>query len=92
VMSNEVIFSKYKTNATYFQVACGVYAALSVLLLDSLPNGAYYVDELLLKTENHYGTYLKHYMKDFITGENEKTDGLLHERLRNYREKDSEDI
>lgn len=91
VMSNEVIFSKYKTNATYFQVACGVYAALSVLLLDSLPKGAYYVDELLLKTKNHYGKYLTHYMKEFITGENKQSDGLLHERLQNLREKDIED-
>ena len=85
VLSNEAIFSKYKTNATYFQVACGVYASLSVLLLDQLPIGAYYVDELLLKTENHYGNYLTYYMTDFITGENEQTDGLLHNRIRNYR-------
>lgn len=85
VLSNEAIYSKYKTNATYFQVACGVYASLSVLLLDQLPKGAYYVDELLLKTENHYGNYLTHYMTDFVTGENQQTDGLLHQRMHNNR-------
>lgn len=85
VLSNEAIFSKYKTNATYFQVACGVYAALSVLLLDQLPKGAFYVDELLLNTDNHYGKYLTYYMTDFITGENEQTDGLLHNRMQNHR-------
>lgn len=90
VLSNEAIFSKYKTNATYFQVACGVYAALSVLLLDQMPKGAFYVDELLLKTENHYGKYLTYYMTDFITGENKQTDGLLHNRMQNHRQTDSE--
>lgn len=85
VLSNEAIFKKYKTNATYFQVSCGVYASLSVLLLDQLPKGAFYVDELLLKTENHYGNYLKYYMTDFVTGENQQTDGLLHQRMQNLR-------
>ena len=85
VLKNDVIFSEYKTNATYFQVACGVYASLSVLLLDNLPKGAYYVDELLLKTKNHYGKYLQHYMSEFIIGENEQTDGLLHQRILNLR-------
>jgi homospermidine synthase len=89
VLSNEAIFAKYKTNATYFQVACGVYASLSVLLLDELPKGAYYVDELLLNTENQYGKYLTYYMTEFVTGENEKTDGLLHQRMRNFRNLDS---
>lgn len=85
VLSNEAIFSKYKTNATYFQVACGVYASLCVLLMDAVPKGAYYVDELLLNTENNYGKYLTHYMTEFITGENKKTDGLLHQRMQNRR-------
>lgn len=84
VLSNDLIFSKYKTNATYFQVACGIYASLSVLLKDDIPKGVYYVDELLLKTNNHYGAYLKHYMTDFVTGENNGTDGLLLQRMRRY--------
>ena len=84
-LSNEAIFSKYKTNATYFQVACGVYASLSVLMLDQVPKGAFYVDELLLKTQNHFGKYLTYYMTDFVTGENEQTDGLLHQRMQNHR-------
>jgi hypothetical protein len=85
VLSNELIFSQYKTNATYFQVACGIYASLSVLLLDQIPKGAYYVDELLLKTSNNYGQYLTYYMTDFVTGENKHTDGLLLQRMKNNR-------
>ena len=77
VLSNDSIFAQYKTNATYFQVACGIYAALSVMLLDQIPKGAYYVDELLLKTTNHYGDYLTYYMTDFVTGENKHSDGLF---------------
>jgi len=82
VSKNDNSFSKYKLNATYFQVACGVYASLSVLLLDPIPKGSYYVDELLLKTENNYGKYLTYYMTDFVTGENKHSDGLLHERIK----------
>jgi len=91
VLSNEDIFKKYKTNATYFQVSCGVYAALSVLFLDKITNGAFYVDELLLKTENNYGNYLKYYMTDFVTGENQQTEGLLNQRMQNHRKLDLED-
>jgi homospermidine synthase len=82
VLSNKDVFSKFKTSATYFQVACGVYAALSVLLLDAIPKGVYYVDELLLNTQNRYGEYLAYYMTDFVKGENPQTDGLLLNRMR----------
>lgn len=85
VLNNDFIFSKYKTNATYFQVACGIYASLSVLLLDQIPKGAYYVDELLLNTNNRFGDYLTYYMTDFVTGENEHSDGLLHQRMKMLR-------
>lgn len=81
VLSNQDIFKTYKTNATYFQVACGIYAALSVLLLDSIPKRAYYVDELLLDTQNNYGQYVKYHMTDFVTGTNPQTEGLLLQRL-----------
>lgn len=82
VLSNKEIFSKYQVNATYFQVACGLYAALAVSLLDNIPKGAYYVDELLLKTKSQYGTYVRYYMTDFVVGENPQTDGLLLKRLK----------
>lgn len=85
VLSNQTVYSEYKINATYFQVACGVYASLSVLLLDNLEKGAYYVDELLIKTKNNFGKYLTMYMTDFVTGENEQSDGLLHQRMKNLR-------
>ncbi len=85
VSNNDSIFAEYKTNATYFQVACGIYASLSVLLLDQIPKGAYYVDELLVKTNNHFGDYLTYYMTDFVRGENMLSDGLLHQRMKNNR-------
>ena len=81
-LHNDQIFQEFKTNATYFQVACGLYASISSLLLDSLPNGIKYVDELLLETDSHYGDYLKYYMKDFEVGENPHTDGLLLDRMK----------
>lgn len=86
VLSNEDIFSQYKTNATYFQVACGIYASLSVLLLDEIPNGVYYVEELLLKTKNRFTQYLTHYMTDFVSGENRNSDGLLLQRMRKFHD------
>lgn len=82
VMSNKEVFAEYKTNATYFQVACGIYGALSTLLLDDIPDGVYFVDELLLQTDSGYGQYLSYYMKHFVTGENSGSDGLLLDRLK----------
>lgn len=86
VLDNESIFTQYKTNATYFQVACGIYASLSVLLLDQIPKGVHYVDELLLKTNNQFGQYLTYYMTDFVIGENAITDGLLLDRMREFQD------
>nr|WP_263326749.1 saccharopine dehydrogenase NADP-binding domain-containing protein [Neobacillus sp. Marseille-Q6967] len=86
VFKNETIFNQYQTNATYFQVACGIYASLCVLLLDHIPKGTYYVDELLVKTTNRYGEFLKYYMPEFVTGENNKTDGLLLNRMREFQD------
>lgn len=76
------IFSEYQTNATYFQAACGVYAGLASLLLDPIPLGVYYVDELLICTMSGYEKYLTYYMKDFVMGENNDSDGLLHQRMK----------
>ncbi|RBW68839.1 hypothetical protein DS031_14985 [Bacillus taeanensis] len=80
-MKSSEIFPKYKTNATCFQVACGVYAGLASLLLDTLSTGVYYVDELLTQTNSRYGEYVTYHMKDFIVGENKGSDGFLHERM-----------
>lgn len=85
VLSNKDVFNKYKVNATYFQVACGIYAAISSLLLDNLPQGIYYVDELLLKTNTNYGKYLNYYMTDFVVGENNTSQGSLLQRVCQYR-------
>jgi homospermidine synthase len=86
VLDNERIFAQYKTNATYFQVACGIYASLSVLLLDQIPKGVFYVDELLQKTNNHFGHYLSCYMTDFVIGDNKHNDGLLLKRMREFHD------
>jgi homospermidine synthase len=82
VLSNKEIYETFQTNATYFQVASGVYAGIASLLLDDLPKGVFYVDELLLKTDSKYGSYLQTYMKEFIIGENPQSDGLLLKRMR----------
>lgn len=84
VLSSDNIFPQYHTNATYFQVACGLYGALCTLLKDEISNGVYFVDELLLQTESRYGDYLSYYMKDFVSGENPCTDGQLLDRMRRY--------
>jgi homospermidine synthase len=81
-MHNQDVFNRFGVNATYFQVACGVYAGLASLLLDPIPQGVYYVDELLLNTQTSYGHYLSFYMPDFAVGKNEHTDGLLLQRMK----------
>jgi len=81
-MKSSEIFPRYKTSATYFQVACGIYAGTASLILDNIPLGVYYVDELLINTPSNYGKYLTYYMRDFVVGENNSTDGLLHQRMK----------
>lgn len=83
-MDNKTVFANYGVNATYFQVACGVYAGFSSLLLDYFPKDIYYVEELLLNTNSQYGKYLSHYMKNFVTGKNSFTDGLLLDRQKHF--------
>ncbi len=82
VLSNKDIFTRYNVNATYFQVACGIYGAISSILLDHLPQGIYYVDDLLLKTTSNYGKYLTYYMTDFVVGENNSSQGSLLQRIK----------
>ena len=82
VMKSSEIYPEFKTNATYFQVACGIYAAIASIILDDIPLGIYYVDELLLNSESKYGEYLTYYMTDFVTGDNKGSDGMLHQRLK----------
>ena len=82
VMINNVIHDRYGVNATYFQVACGVYSALATLLLDSIPKGVYFVDELLLTTATRYPQYLSRHMPDFVIGRNDQSEGLLLQRMK----------
>ncbi|PGM56963.1 S-adenosylmethionine decarboxylase related protein [Bacillus sp. AFS053548] len=88
VMNNKDAYANYGTNATYLQVACGIYAGVASLLLDSFKKGVYYVDELLLNTDSKYGTYLKFHMPHFVYGQNEKSDGLLLQRMKPYKDDD----
>ena len=81
-LSNKETFEKYGTNATYLQVASGVYAALATMVLDNIPQGIYYVDELLINTKNNYGKYISYHLNSFITGENNHSDGDLLNRMK----------
>ncbi|ULT54623.1 S-adenosylmethionine decarboxylase related protein [Neobacillus drentensis] len=81
-LSHEGSMERIKTNAAYFQAASGLYAALAVILNDGIANGVYSVDELLVKTNNHYGQYLSCHLTDFVCGENAQTDGLLFKRMK----------
>jgi len=82
VMDNASVCAQYKTNATYFQVACGVYGAACSLLMDEIKPGLYFVDELLLETASEYGRYVSYYLKHYVTGENAFSEGLLLSRMR----------
>ncbi|MGM9989040.1 MAG: hypothetical protein ACI35O_17665 [Bacillaceae bacterium] len=82
ITSKSYLFIYYGISATYFQVACGIYSAICTVLLDDLPTGIYYVDELLLYTDSLYGKYLSYYMDEFIVGENTFSEGLLENRLK----------
>lgn len=84
-LKNEVAFKKYNINATYLQVASGIYGALCSVLLDKIPKGIYYVDELLTTTNSKYGEYLSYHLKEFVYGENNKSDGSLLNRLREIK-------
>jgi homospermidine synthase len=88
VMNNKDAYTEYGTNATYLQVACGVYAGVASLFLDSVKQGAYFVDELLINTNSKYGTYLSYHMPQFIYGQNENSDGLLLQRMKSYTDND----
>ncbi|AEI45032.1 saccharopine dehydrogenase NADP-binding domain-containing protein [Paenibacillus mucilaginosus] len=82
VMTHTEVHPAFPTNATYYQVACGVYAALAVLLRDTPPAGVHYVDELSEELLARYGTYVRQHMRHFVTGENPKSSGLLFHRMR----------
>lgn len=84
VTTNAEAFARYGVSATYYQVACGVYSALCSLLFDSLPNGVFTVDELILRIGSRYGTYLQQHMAHFVTGANPQSDGLLLQRMRRH--------
>ena len=81
-LSNKDIYEKYKTNATYHQVASGVYGALASILNDNIPQGIYYIEQLLEKCNSNYGKYLSYHLGECIIGENNNSDGNLLNRMR----------
>ncbi len=83
VMDSQSTHQKYGTNATYIQVASGIYAAICTILLETIPNGVHYVEELLSTIKDiGYGKYVTQYMTDFVTGENAKSNGLILDRMK----------
>ncbi|WP_426448760.1 saccharopine dehydrogenase NADP-binding domain-containing protein [Paenibacillus sp. S-38] len=82
IMRHSEVYPSFPTNATYYQVACGVYAALAVLLRDNPPQGVHYVDELSPELLTRYGAYVRQHMPYFVTGENPRSGGLLFHRMR----------
>lgn len=83
VMDSNSTYQKYGTSATYIQAATGVYAAICTILLETIPNGVHYVEELLSTVKDiGYGKYVTQYMTDLVTGENAKSDGLILDRMK----------
>ncbi|MFF2481025.1 S-adenosylmethionine decarboxylase related protein [Paenibacillus sp. NPDC058071] len=83
VMNSQSVYQQFGTNATYLQVACGVYAAVCTLMLDNVPSGVHYVDELLAVDKHiRYGSYVSQYMTTFVKGENGASEGSLLKRMR----------
>ncbi|GMK40030.1 hypothetical protein PCCS19_30850 [Paenibacillus sp. CCS19] len=80
-LKNVDAYAEFKTNATYVQVASGVYAAAAVILLDGIKPGVHWVHDLTESENSRYGDYVTYYLREFVTGTNEGTDGLLLARL-----------
>ncbi|MCA0755354.1 saccharopine dehydrogenase NADP-binding domain-containing protein [Paenibacillus sp. N4] len=82
IMENSSVYAAYGTNATYFQVACGLYGGICSLLQNEVPEGVHWVDELVDAGNVKYGEYLSYFLKPIIRGENATSEGLLLQRLR----------
>ncbi|GFN31550.1 S-adenosylmethionine decarboxylase related protein [Paenibacillus xylaniclasticus] len=82
VLSNNEAYTKFKTNATYVQVASGAYAAAAVLLLDSdsVAPGVHWVHKLAESDISRYGEYVTYYLRQFVTGTNEQSMGTILQR------------
>ncbi|MWC27808.1 saccharopine dehydrogenase NADP-binding domain-containing protein [Paenibacillus sp. MMS18-CY102] len=80
-VTNEDAYAEFKTNATYLQVASGVYAAASVLILDDVSPGVHWVHRLAEAEGSRYGEYVMYYLREFVTGTNDSTTGMLMQRL-----------
>lgn len=85
VTNNKSAFQEYGINATYLQVASGVYAGICTLLLETIPKGVYYVEELLkMDNKRDYGKYVTQFLTDFVIGENHQSDGGILDRMRDF--------
>lgn len=81
ILDNQTAFAEYGVNATYLQVASGVYGAAASLLCDAIPRGIYYVEDLVTRTNSRYGEYVTYHLKTYVQGENPDTDGTLLNRM-----------
>lgn len=87
VINSQFAFRKYGINATYLQVASGVYSGICTLLLETIPKGVYFVEEVLKMDNNiDYGKYVSQFIPDFVIGENPQTDGFILDRMRDFRQ------
>lgn len=85
VMENKQIYEAYGTNATYFQVACGLYGGICTLLLGEIPKGVHWVDELSDEGIKAYGDYVAYFMKPIVRGTNDSSGGMLLQRMRKWK-------
>jgi hypothetical protein len=91
VIKNTDAYAEFRTNATYVQVASGIYAAAAVILLDGISPGVHWVHDISESEDSRYGDYVTYYLREFVTGTNEGTDGLLLARLVDDEDDDDED-
>jgi len=93
VISNSEAYAKYRTNATYLQVASGAYAAAAVLLLDadSVAPGVHWVHDLTESDECRYGAYATYFLRDYVTGTNDRPMGTILQREVDDEEEDEDE-
>lgn len=90
-LTNKEAYDRFQTNATYVQVASGVYAAACVLLLDGVEPGVHWVHNLTEDDDSRYGDYVTYYLREYVTGTNERSDGTLLERIDDDDDEDDEE-
>jgi hypothetical protein len=68
-----------------------VYAAAAVILLDGIAPGVHWVHDLTEADDSRYGDYVTYYLREYVTGMNEQSDGLLLARLVDDEDEDEDE-